>query len=159
MVRHHFESPGSRQTLREGLAEYFAANPALKRDGDLVSPEARLFFRCHDTVHVVYGRGTTMVDEAVVKLATLWGTTGGRSALRGYRLHESLDIYRHLDARDTAIALLAAPYLLVRTAWRCSRQASKWPWADHDQFLETPLCTLRERFGIRVTGSVRDGRT
>ena len=42
-----------------------------------LSPEAAHFFRCHDTVHVVFGCGTTLDDEAVVKIASLLGTTAG----------------------------------------------------------------------------------
>lgn len=37
---HLFELPSSAQTLEQGLAEYFAAHPHLKRDTDLLSPEA-----------------------------------------------------------------------------------------------------------------------
>lgn len=37
---HCFESTGSTQTLAEGLAEYFEAQPHLKREGHLVSAEA-----------------------------------------------------------------------------------------------------------------------
>lgn len=73
---HEFESPNTTQSLAEGLAEYFAANPLLKRDEHLISPEARQFFRSHDAVHVVYGCGTSMPDEAIVKLASIFGTTG-----------------------------------------------------------------------------------
>lgn len=153
---HRFESASSTQTLEEGLAEYFAANPALKRGGSL-SPEAQEFFRCHDAVHVLYGCGTSMPDEAIVKLASLFGTTGGLSALRGYLLHESLDIYRRLPLASTVVALLSAPYLISRTIWRCVRQRSAWPWAQHEPYMNTPLHELRARFGIKVARAAKDG--
>ncbi len=66
MSTHRFESPRSTQTLAEGLAEYLAAHPNLKRDDQLASAEARQFFRAHDIVHVLYGCGTSMPDEAIV---------------------------------------------------------------------------------------------
>lgn len=91
-------------------------------------PKAGEFFRCHDAVHVLYGRGTSMPDQAIVKLASLFGTTGGLSVLRGYRLLESLDIYRKLPPGSTLIALLVAPRLVLRTIWRCLRQRDAWPW-------------------------------
>jgi hypothetical protein len=146
---HRFESATSTQTLAEGLAEYFAANPTLKR-GDSLSPAAREFFASHDAVHVLYGCGTSMPDEAIVKLASIFGTTGGFSVLRGYALHESLDIYRRLPAAGTLQALLAAPYLVVRTLWRCRRQARPWPWQVPEELKREPLDTLRTRYGIRV---------
>jgi hypothetical protein len=157
-ARHRFESPHSRQTLAQGLAEYFEANPFLKRDGDLLSCEARQFFRSHDTVHVLYGCGTTMPDEAVVKLSSLLGTTGGLAVLRGYTNYETLDIYTKLPLGSTAMALLLSPYLILRTLWRCARQTQRWPWAEHQQFLDTPLDELRSKFGIKVAHAGRASR-
>jgi len=147
---HRFEAADSPQTLAEGLAEYFAVNPALKRDADIVSPEARRFFRSHDAVHVVYGCGTTMPDEAIVKLSSLFGTTAGLRVLRGYLHHESLDIYRSLPVGGTVMALLMAPFLIGRTIWRCAHQRSRWPWDGFDDLLDVPLRDIRSRFGIKV---------
>jgi hypothetical protein len=96
-----------------------------------------------------------MPDEAIVKLASLFGTTGGLSVLRGYRLHESLDIYRKLPLASTAVALLIAPYLISRTIWRCNRQRSAWPWAEHEQYINTPLQDLRAHFGIKVAHAAK----
>lgn len=144
-----FQSAASTQTLAEGLAEYYRDNPGLKRD-DALSPEARVFFRAHDVVHVLYGCGTSMPDEAIVKLSSVFGSTAGVAVLRGYRLHESLDIYRRLPLGSTLAALAAAPYLILRTIWRCVRQRAKWPWTDHEAHLHTPLHELRARFGIKV---------
>lgn len=149
-MRHRFESADSTQTLAEGLAEYFAANPALKRDDRLHSAQARLFFRSHDTVHVLYGCGTSMPDEAVVKLVSIFGTTGGVQVLHGYTHHETLDIYTRLPLASTLLAVGAAPYLIVRTLWRCGRQKQRWPWVENQEFLDTPLSELRARFGITV---------
>jgi hypothetical protein len=151
---HGYEFSSSTQTLAEALAEYYAVNPDLKRGGSL-SPEAQQFFRCHDAVHVLYGCGTSMPDEAIVKLASLFGTTGGLSVLQGYRLHESLDIYRQLPLRSTLVALLIAPYLIARTIWRCFRQRDAWPWSLHDQYMNSPLDKLRIRFGIKVAHAAK----
>lgn len=148
--RHRFESPHTTQTLAEGLAEYFSAHPNLKRESTLLSPEARQFFRAHDIVHVLYGRGTSMPDEAVVKLASVFGTTGSAQILRGYTHHETLDIYRGLPVASTLFALFTAPYIIARTLWRCAWQHERWPWAENEQFMNVPLAELRSRFGISV---------
>ena len=150
MLAHRFQSPVSTQTLAEGLAEYFQAHPDLKREEQFVSPDARHFFRSHDIVHVLYGCGTSMSDEAIVKLASVAGTTAGLRVLRGYVHHETLDIYRHLPLASTLAALLASPYLIARTIWRCSRQRQRWPWSDNAHFMSVPLVDLRAMFGIRV---------
>ena len=148
--RHRFESALSVQTLAQGLAEYLSANPSLKRQESLLSSEAREFFRSHDIVHVLYGCGTTMPDEAVVKLSSLFGTTGGFRVLRGYTAHETLDIYTKLPLGNTLMALLKSPYLILRTVLRCIRQTQRWPWAENQQYLDTPLVDLRSKFRIAV---------
>ena len=150
MAQLRFESAESKQTLAEGLAEYFAANPSLKREHQLTTDEARQFFRSHDIVHVLYGCGTSMTDEAIVKLASLFGTTGGIQVLRGYAHHETLDIYRHLPVAGTVRAILTAPYLIARTIWRCRRQHQRWPWSDNEPLMNKSLEELRSRYSIRV---------
>jgi hypothetical protein len=91
-----------------------------------------------------------MPDEAIVKLASLFGTTGGRLVLRGYTHHEALPIYRHLPIGSTVAALLAAPYLILRTVWRCKRQKRRWPWKGYEPYLKLPLAQIRADFGIKV---------
>ena len=148
--RHQFESALSTQTLAQGLAEYFAANPSLKRQETLLSTEARQFFGSHDIVHVLYGCGTTMPDEAIVKLTSLFGTTGGFQVLRGYANYETLDIYTKLPPRSTMLALVMSPYLIVRTLWRCTLQTQRWPWAENQQYMNATLVELRSKFRIKV---------
>lgn len=91
-----------------------------------------------------------MPDEAIVKLSSLFGTTGGLSVLRGYAHHETLDVYARLPAASTVFALLLSPCLIARTVWRCTRQKQRWPWAENQQYFKTPLRELRAQFGIRV---------
>ncbi len=91
-----------------------------------------------------------MPDEAVVKLASLFGTTAGTQVLRGYTHHETLDIYSKLLLGSTLLALITAPYLIVRTVWRYLRQARRWPWLEYEQHMDKPLTEIRAEFGIRV---------
>lgn len=146
---HAFEAQTARMTLAEGLAEYYAAHPELKR-GEALPPAAREFFRRHDAVHVMFGCGTALSDEAVVKLASIFGTTGGLSVLRGYALYDSLDIYRRLPAREILAVMAAAPILLPRTLARCVAQRKPWPWGDFAPLLDRPLDELRREFRITV---------
>jgi hypothetical protein len=108
-----YQQPQSAQTLQQGLDEYFAAHPGLLQGRDLSSAAARDFFRCHDTVHVVYGCGTRLQDEAAVKMASIFGTTQGFAVLKGYALYEPRQIYWQLGManvlRGMGPALLAVP--------------------------------------------------
>jgi ubiquinone biosynthesis protein Coq4 len=136
-------------TLQEGIAAYYGAHPFLKR-GAALSAEAQEFFRCHDAAHVVYGCDTSLPHEAIVKLSSFFGTTEGFGVMRGYRLYESLDIYRELRAADILHTIALTPVLVPRTLWRCARQTRRWPWAAFDTFMDVPLRDIRADFRIRV---------
>lgn len=136
-------------TLREGLAAYYRAYPALKR-GETLLPAAQRFFARHDVIHVLWGCDTSLAHEAVVKIASVYGTTGGLSVLGGYLLHDSRDIYRDLNVIEILRTFMRAVVIVPVTLWRCTRQTRRWPWADHDALLDTPLRDLRATFGIRI---------
>ena len=146
---HSFELQQSTQTLAEGLAEYYQLNPGLVT-GRGASSEAQEFFRCHDAVHVVFGCGTALSDEAIVKLASVFGTSGGVGVLRGYRLYESQQIYRKLARSEILVTALNSLLLVPRTLFRCLRQQRQWPWKDFERYWNVSLGDIRQEFGIRV---------
>lgn len=146
---HAFQQQDCVLTLAEGLAEYHRAQPGME-GGRACSPQAREFFRCHDAVHVVFGCGNTLDDEAVVKIASLVGTTGGLAVLRGYRLHESLAIYRRLRLGAVLRSVAHSVVLVPRTVIRCLRQPRRWPWDGFESYAHVPLVDIRREFGIRV---------
>jgi hypothetical protein len=135
---HAFERQNTSQTLAEGLVEYYRDNPGLAQLRNM-SPEGREFFRCHDAVH-----------EAIVKLASVFGTTAGLAVLRGYSLHESFAIYRKLRVTEVAATVLSSIALVPATVYRCLRQARRWPWSDFADYEDVPLAKIRSTFGIRV---------
>ncbi|MEO5669065.1 MAG: hypothetical protein ABIR26_00110 [Ramlibacter sp.] len=149
---HAFEHQQSLQTLANGIAEYFEANPSLAK-GRGVSAKAQEFFRCHDAVHVVFGCGTTLNDEAVVKISSILGTTGGFGVLRGYRLHESIEIYKRLRVTAVLRSIIHSVAVVPRSIFRCLRQKKRWPWRNFEQYMNVPLRELRAEFGIRVAHS------
>jgi hypothetical protein len=98
----------------------------------------------------VFGCGTTLDDEAIVKLASVFGTTAGLAALDGYRLHESLEIYRSLRLTGVVATAARSVVLVPWALAQCARQRKRWPWSDFQRHLETPLAALRAEYGIRV---------
>lgn len=148
-MTHAFELQDSAQTLAEGIAEYCAANAGLV-EGRSISPEAQQFFRCHDAAHVVFGCGTALDDEAVVKIASIFGTTEGLRVLKGYRLHESLQIYRQIPLSAVLTSIARSVIVVPPTLLRCLRQHARWPWAGFEQYLGVQLRQIRQKFGITV---------
>jgi hypothetical protein len=143
-----YQRPHTELTLAEGLREYYASRAGLV-SGRGISHEAREFFRCHDAAHVVFGCSTALLDEAAVKVWSFLGTTGGLDVFRGYRLPESKEIYEHITWRDTATTAVRATAALPLVVWRCLRMRKRWPWADFDHHLRTPLREIRSEYGIQ----------
>lgn len=146
---HAFQHQRSEQTLAQGLVEYVAVNPNLADIRSMSTP-AKEFFRCHDVVHVVYGCDVALNDEAVVKVASILGTTAGLRVLKGYRLHESLQIYRRLHVFEVLLSIGCSLFIVPRTVSRCLAQRARWPWADHQTYMQSSLRELRQHFGIKV---------
>jgi hypothetical protein len=145
-----YQLQNSPQTLAEGMREYYAAHPGLAAARNSGSPEAQEFFRCHDAAHVIFGCGIALDDEAVVKVASILGTTARLRVLEGYRLHESRQIYEQLPLRAVLKAIAHSAIVVPRTVVRCLGQCSRWPWAEFDPYLAVPLRDIRRQFGIRV---------
>ena len=149
-----YERPNATLTLEQGLAEYYGARDDLVT-GRGISEQAREFFRCHDVAHVVFGCGTTLPQEAIVKFWSLFGTTAGLQLLRAYRLPESQEIYTTIAFREVvstaAFVLAYAPRILAR----CFRMRARWPWSKFEPYLSTPLVDIRAEFGIRVVDGTR----
>ena len=152
---HAFESQSCKQTLAEGVDEYYRLNPGLAQ-GRSMSQAAQEFFRCHDAVYVVYGCGNSLNDKAIVKLSSVFGTTGRLSVLTGYRLHDSLQIYKKVGVVEVLLTILQSAFLVPRTIVRCFRQRERWPWSNFDKYLHVPLREIRREFGIRVARVVAD---
>jgi hypothetical protein len=146
---HKYQHQYSQQTLAEGLAEYHAVSESLEKCRDS-SSDAIEFFRCHDTAHVVFGCGTNLNDEVVLKISSIFGTTGGAGILRGYRLHESRRIYSSIRASEIIYTALASFVLVPRTIIRCWLMTKRWHWTDYEMYMEAPLQDVRKEFGIRV---------
>lgn len=138
------------QTLREGLAEYYARNPRLLDPGGLPAEAARLF-RQHDAAHVVFGCDTTLRGETRVDTWTIFASSIG---LRGYlaylRLPQVNEIFRDAGAARIAAELLRCLPDLVRIVRRSRRLARKWPWERFEDHLDDPLRDIRAEFGIRI---------
>lgn len=144
-----FQQPDTNLTLERGLEEYYSSRSDLA-GGRGASQAAREFFRCHDTAHVVFGCDTTLLNEAMVKIWSFFGTTRGLSLMREYRLPESQEIYETLEwgpiGRTAARAVTVVPRVMVR----CARMHARWPWSDFEPYLGLTLRDLRAEYGIRV---------
>ena len=144
-----YQRPDTTLTLESGLAEYYASRADLV-GGRGVSGIAREFFRCHDAAHVVFGCSTTLLNEAMVKIWSFFGTTRGLRLLREYRLPESQEIYEQLEWGLIGRTAIQSLGILPRVMVRCARMNKRWPWSEFEVHRQVALRELRREYGIQV---------
>lgn len=140
-------------TLAEALDEFYQHNPdAIRQTGDGVRDA---FFRSHDTVHVVFGCDTTIHDEVLADMWTIFGSDLGFHSYLDYLDPLKDDLQNIIDdigySRFFWQSVNAIPDAL-RVIYRAWRMRQKWRWRDHRDFVNLPLSQLRDQLNIRVIG-------
>lgn len=147
-----YQLPDCSATLRSGLAEYRSANfgEGFFEESDLPPASAELFHN-HDIVHVVFGLSTQLRHEVLADSWTFFGVDihwrDYANYLRQPEAQKALEQVGWLRALWIAVLTIPA----VVRAYRHSRKMTKrWPWAEHDAYLDVPLVELRREFGIQI---------
>ena len=147
-----YQEQDSFQTLREGLAEYYAANVGtVIRPADL-PPASAALFRSHDLCHVIFGLDTSLGDETLADARTLFSSDVG---MRRYARYLTTDeaakaLFKELGyARAGWITIRSLPRI-CRGALAALRMSKRWPWCPPESFLDRQLADLRREFAIRV---------
>lgn len=149
-----YQAADSRMTLRQGLAEYFDQDNALMDPAELPS-DLGLGLRSHDVAHVVFGCDTTLLGEVVLVRWSLFGVTGSiRPYLMGLRRRETRVLFKDAFVAFRPAMLWRMVKFASLAIVRSLRMRDRWPFEDYDQYLDQPLCEIREHFGIRVLGAL-----
>jgi len=158
-ARCRYQDQESPQTLREGLAEYRAANPQLF-DPDELSRDEGLgplgrFFAAHDACHVLFGLSTSLPDEALADTWTIFGTDVRWREVWSYLRSDAQKQFLDTFLSEVGYGRLlwgtvqATPRVL-RAIWRAWSMTRKWALHDWASHLDEPLATLRHEHGIRL---------
>ena len=145
-----FTEQSSRQTLREGLVEYFSNIPELMEGADLPTDLAH-GLDGHDVAHVVFGCDTSVRGEVVLARWSLFGVEGSlRPYLIGMRRRETRglfrDFFRAVRLRELPALTKAGITAVIRSCWMSRR----WPFDRYGPYLDRPLVEIRQEFQIRV---------
>jgi hypothetical protein len=145
-----FTEQSSRQTLREGLVEYFSNIPELMESADL-PPDLAHGLDGHDVAHVVFGCDTSVRGEVVLARWSLFGVEGSlRPYLIGMRRRETRglfrDFFRAVRLRELPALTKAGITAVIRSCWMSRR----WPFDRYGPYLDRPLVEIRQEFQIRV---------
>jgi hypothetical protein len=117
-----------------------------------LSPESAALFRSHDLCHVIFGLDTTLADEAMADVRTLFSCDVGWRQYAKYMTGdpEAKAIFKQLGyLRAIGITLWVTPRM-VRALFEAARMTRRWPWRPPASFDTRALSDLRREHGIRV---------
>lgn len=144
-----YRKQNSPQTLREGLDEYYAANPTFQFGEFLGMP--RDVVRAHDVCHIVFGCGSSAADELVIETWTVLGTyIHPRRYAEMVRDGIGGEIVRTFGLYRLFRRLWLTGPRVARTMWAARKLRKRWPHFDYAAYWNTPLCDIRREFNIRV---------
>ncbi len=145
-----YMKPGATMTLREGLEEYYGTIENLVTEEN-ADAEVAALFHFHDVCHVLFGCDTSPRGEALVDTWSIFGTT---VTLRTYQkylsLQETQSIFASMSFAEMLHMLGQSTTAMPVAFWRAQHMTHKWPFRDHEQYLDRPLVEIRREFGIDV---------
>lgn len=145
-----YQRQDSAQTLRDGLAEYRRAFSGLFRD-EKHDPTSRELLELHQRCHVLFGCGASVQEEVMADVWILVGTTlSPTQYLSCLALSQCLLVFQRSSLAYIIVEAIAAAPLLFQVARRAHMMTSRWPFQGNDQYLDIPLCVLRDSFNIRL---------
>lgn len=149
--RFSYQQQACTLSLREALAEYYAAHPGLLKDDEWKCQSAE-FFRSHDICHVVFGLDTNLEDEALADFWTIMGTDVGPRRYVGYlsKSKEARQIFKRIGCRQTLLTTVRVIPKALLVFKRTRKMKKKWPWINYDSYMGIALNKIRCEFGIVV---------
>ncbi len=156
-----YQNQNSQQTLRVGLAEYYAAFPTLDRFAQSDRRIIAQAFMAHDVVHVITGMDISPESEVILDTWQFWATYPGKDFWDSIRVTKEIFGDREFNQRIKEI-LTASSYLdWLWWMWRCFipccqaisyslQMSKKWHTYDFQQYLDVPLSTIRQEYNITV---------
>lgn len=139
-------------TLQEGLDEYMRANPGLTHF-EPNDPGAELFL-AHDACHVVFGLGTSVVEEAMVDYWTILGTDLSIPAYLSHAKQIGNIDFGHILKTLGYTVFLRETFASVPYFFKIRKQAKRMrmPWIFHGyaEKLCMSLGSIRAAHGICV---------
>ncbi len=147
-----FKAQDARLSLREALREHRASIPDLVPVPEDPVEELDALFAGHDTVHCLFGLGTTTAEEVRVDAYSVLATT---LTLRRYLTYVSHPVVAKVIWETTTLAALpwiGVSVLRIPWIWWRTRRMTRWDFDAWRDYLDRPLVDIRTEYGIRVDG-------
>ena len=155
-IRPQYTDRNSTQTLREGLEEYYAANPKVTQP-DTMPPDFAKILLAHDVSHVILGCDTNMYDELKLLPLTFWTSDFKFRDYLKHRQNPAVDVmYQDMIKQHGILWLYSSIFLVlprllpeIVVIWFKTRKYRKYyPFFDYQPLLEQSLLSIRQEFGL-----------
>jgi len=148
----------STQTLREGLAEYYALNPHITLP-DTQPPEFAKILLAHDVGHVIYGCDTGMYDELKILPLFWWTSECTFQSFREMRKMNKpvIDVMYNDMIKDKGILWLYGAILkvlpplipeLILIWFKTRNRKKRVPFLEFEPLLDHSLLDIRQEFDL-----------
>ncbi len=145
-----YQDPACELTLRQGLEEYYGANPGYDGKGDFLG-QPRETVVAHDVAHIVFGLGSSSAEEVVVEVLTVFGCRMTvQNIIKQPKVKLGVSLWKTFGPwRLVRRAVLSTPRML-RAMWMGMHMKKRWPHFAYQPYLDISLRELRTEFGIRL---------
>jgi hypothetical protein len=156
--RPQYLSKSSTQTLREGLAEYYAFNPHVTPPQTQPSEFAKILL-AHDVGHVIYGCDTTMYDELKILPLFWWTSESTFQKFREMRKTNKpvIDVMYDDMVREKGAFWLYGEVLkvfpllipqLISIWFKTRKRKNRVPFLEFEPLLDRSLFEIRQEFDL-----------
>jgi hypothetical protein len=156
--RPRYADKASTQTLREGLAEYYALNPHITPP-ETQPPEFAKILLAHDVGHVIYGCDTGMYDELKILPLFWWTSECTFQRFREIRMKNTsaVDVMYEDMIREKGVLWLYGAVLKVLpplvpelvSLWFKTRDRKKRvPFLEFHPLLDRSLLNIRQDYDL-----------
>jgi len=152
---YEFQKQDSLQTLEEGLEEFYSINPAFKELLEIDSPNTKVF-KQHDYTHVLFGMGTSMMEESLLDTYVIWGTKfNWGSIIDFYRDPDYSQFIKSLIGKyggywsifKIYMKLMPIKFKIFRL---CKKMTKRWNYHTPENYLNKTLKDIRQEFNIKL---------
>jgi hypothetical protein len=147
---------GSVQTLREGLAEYYALNPHVTPPETQPSEFAKILL-AHDVGHVIYGCDTGMYDELKILPLFWWTSECTFQTYLKMKNSPAVDVMYADMIREKGVLWLYGEVLrvlpplipeLIQIWFKARNRKKRLPFLAFEPLLDRSLLDIRQEFDL-----------
>jgi hypothetical protein len=151
-----YTDKASTQTLREGMAEYYALNPQVTPPETQPTEFAKIL-RAHDVGHVIYGCDTGMFDELKILPLFWWTSECTFQTYLKMKNSPAVDVMYEDMIREKGVLWLYGAVLkvlpsliptLIPIWFKTRKRQKRVPFLEFEPLLDRSLLEIRQTYDL-----------